>query len=133
MRLTAIAAYALSLAVAAGGIAREGIGDIEGARTDYDAVLTEPANVEDDMNAQEEARERLTPLSTGAGRRVALIIGNSSYTAVAALPNPAHDADMLARALRRIGFQTVTLSNDLGYQALNDTLHAFPRETERVD
>jgi len=39
-----------------------------------------------------------------AERRVALVVGNSSYNTVAALPNPQRDAQAIAAALRAIGF-----------------------------
>src|SRR5262249_36205221 len=38
-------------------------------------------------------------------RRVALVIGNSRYRAVPALPNPRRDAETVAEALRQVGFQ----------------------------
>ncbi|MBP0583508.1 tetratricopeptide repeat protein, partial [Labrys sp. LIt4] len=43
------------------------------------------------------------------GRRVALVIGNSAYAHVAALPNPKNDAAKVADTLRKIGFAEVTL------------------------
>ena len=39
------------------------------------------------------------------GRRVALVIGNSSYGAAGKLPNPGRDADMIAAALTTDGFE----------------------------
>lgn len=43
--------------------------------------------------------------------RIALVIGNGAYQAVNALPNPPHDAALMAKALRQAGFQ-VTLVED---------------------
>jgi uncharacterized caspase-like protein len=41
----------------------------------------------------------------GSGRRVALVIGNSAYQHTPALPNPTNDADAMAAALQRLGFE----------------------------
>ncbi len=45
------------------------------------------------------------------GKRVALIIGNSTYRNVPALPNPANDASDVAAAFRRLGFAVTLLQN----------------------
>lgn len=66
-------------------------------------------------------------------RRVALIIGNSAYQNVSALPNPQHDADKVAATLRAIGFDTVTLANNATHQAVNDALRNFADATEQSD
>ena len=42
-----------------------------------------------------------------AGRRVALVVGNSGYLAVAPLANPANDARLIAATLRGLGFTIV--------------------------
>jgi hypothetical protein len=47
-----------------------------------------------------------------AGRRVALVIGNSAYVSVPELDNPSNDAKAVARQLRDLGFE-VTLLLDL--------------------
>ncbi|MGE0213337.1 MAG: caspase domain-containing protein [Parvibaculaceae bacterium] len=59
-----------------------------------------------------------------AERRVALVIGNSTYTAVTHLPNPVNDADDIAAALRRIGF-TVSLTKDLDFNGFRRALRDF--------
>jgi TPR repeat protein len=41
-------------------------------------------------------------------RRVAFVVGNSAYTKVPALPNPKNDAEAVAAALRRSGFEVIT-------------------------
>jgi hypothetical protein len=73
----------------------------------------------------------ITPATFGV--RVALVIGNSSYRNVAALPNPARDAEMIASTLRQVGFQTVTLANNLSHESLIDALHSFARTAENAD
>jgi tetratricopeptide (TPR) repeat protein len=66
-------------------------------------------------------------------RRVALVLGNSAYKRVAALPNPRGDAELVATALRAVGFQSVRLENDLAREKLIDVLRAFGREAESAD
>lgn len=46
-----------------------------------------------------------------AENRVALVIGNSSYTTVSALPNPANDAKAMASFLKAAGFEVVQAPN----------------------
>jgi len=67
------------------------------------------------------------------GRRVALVIGNSAYKNVAALPNPQRDAGTIAASLRAIGFETVTLVNDSSREKLIDALRTFGDEAEKAD
>ena len=75
------------------------------------------------------------PPATAAdpGRRVALVIGNSSYTAVPKLVNPPRDAETVAAALRRAGFQSVVTATDLTRERLIAALLAFGREADRAD
>jgi tetratricopeptide (TPR) repeat protein len=73
------------------------------------------------------------PTRPDLGRRVALIIGNSAYKAVATLPNPRRDAEAIAASLRRVGFQTVRLEADLGREKLIDALRNFAREADLAD
>jgi urea transport system substrate-binding protein len=67
------------------------------------------------------------------GRRIALVIGNSGYKNVQALANAQRDATTVADALRRIGFQAVSLQIDLGKEKLVETLRLFAREAETSD
>lgn len=67
------------------------------------------------------------------GRRVALVIGNSAYQSVTPLPNPQKDASAIATSLRNIGFEVVTLSNDLTQQQLSEALRSFANEAEKSD
>lgn len=45
--------------------------------------------------------------TTGSERRVALVIGNSTYQSAPHLPNPASDAEALAGTLQRLGFEVL--------------------------
>jgi hypothetical protein len=67
------------------------------------------------------------------GRRVALVIGNSHYDAVATLPNPVRDAAAIAAALRRVGFQDVTLLQDLSKGAMERALVDFADNVQDAD
>jgi tetratricopeptide (TPR) repeat protein len=59
------------------------------------------------------------------GRRVALVIGNSAYQNVQALPNPARDADAIADSFRKVGFQSVQVEHDLTREQLTKALRKF--------
>lgn len=138
-------------------------GDLDRARADFNMALAVPQHDDDADEAQESARKALAALDAGRqseqknaapaehssasqpdrpaepanlaspGRRVALVIGNSAYKAVAALPNPRRDADALAAALRRAGFASVTVRLDLGRDQLVQALRAFEEEVENAD
>lgn len=66
------------------------------------------------------------------GRRVALVIGNSNYLHVPRLPNPANDADDLAQAFRRLGFE-VRQASDLDDRGMRLALRDFGIMAERAD
>ena len=66
-------------------------------------------------------------------RRVALVIGNSAYQNVGALPNPQKDAQALATTLRNIGFDVVTLAQDATRDKLSEALRTFAEESEKAD
>jgi hypothetical protein len=74
-----------------------------------------------------------TVVSSYADNRVALVIGNSSYASVAALPNPKRDAEAVTAALRNVGFQSVTMIADAGRETLVKALGAFAREADGAD
>ena len=48
---------------------------------------------------------------THAAERIALVVGNSEYTRLGALANPANDADLIAEALEDVGFDVTKLLN----------------------
>jgi hypothetical protein len=66
------------------------------------------------------------------GRRVALVIGNSAYRNVAALPNPANDAADVAAALTRLGF-TVALITNASFEEMRRGLIALGRDATGAD
>jgi hypothetical protein len=67
-----------------------------------------------------------------ADKRVALIIGNGGYKYAPHLPNPAHDAEDVAAALNRMGFQTI-LEIDLNQAGMQDAAIRFAREARAAD
>ncbi len=63
-------------------------------------------------------------------RRVALVIGNSTYRSVPKLANPGRDALAISDILKRSGFQLVQMYTDIGRNEILDALHSFTREAE---
>jgi hypothetical protein len=66
------------------------------------------------------------------GKRVALVIGNSAYRNVPALPNPANDAGDVAAALNRLGF-AVTLITNASFEEMRRGLIALGRIAADAD
>ena len=67
----------------------------------------------------------LVSLAAQAEKRVALVIGNSAYQTVSALPNPVRDAKAVAEALREAGFADVTEAYDLSKAKFDEALKRF--------
>ncbi|OCK58981.1 caspase family protein [Bradyrhizobium sp. LMTR 3] len=138
------------------GLAYEKLADFAKARSDFKATLglTQKAS----KWAQDKARERLAVLSStqpatpsldkanvataivtstapisNNDRRIALVIGNSAYENVAALPNPVRDAKLVADVLKRAGFETVISLTDLRKDALVSALRDFAARAETAD
>jgi len=68
-----------------------------------------------------------------AEKRVALVIGNGSYSKVARLPNPVNDANAMAALFRRAGFDVVEIKRDLGVAAMRRTLRDFSDQVRDAD
>jgi hypothetical protein len=66
------------------------------------------------------------------GKRVALVIGNSTYRSVPTLPNPANDAADIAAALNRLGF-AVTLVTNASFDQMRRGLIALGRDAAGAD
>ena len=66
------------------------------------------------------------PPGLADGKRVALVIGNSTYRNVPTLPNPANDGADIAAALTRLGF-AVTLVTNASFDQMRRGLIAFGR------
>ncbi len=65
------------------------------------------------------------PNSSKTGKRVALIIANSSYGQVGTLPNPPNDATLVADSLKRAGFSSITVRPDQKLADLTSALRDF--------
>ncbi|WP_324418272.1 tetratricopeptide repeat protein [Bradyrhizobium sp.] len=138
------------------GLAYEKLGDFASARSDFKATLglTQKAS----RWAQDKARERLAVLPSSQpaapsiektnvttaivtatapisnnDRRIALVIGNSAYKNVAALPNPVNDASLVADVLKRTGFETVISLTNLRKDDLVSALRDFAARAETAD
>src|SRR5882724_6578124 len=59
-----------------------------------------------------------------AESRMALVIGNSAYQTVPALPNPANDAKAVAEFLKLAGFEVTTVK-DLAQHEMRQTIGQF--------
>src|SRR6185312_10584774 len=66
------------------------------------------------------------------GRRVALVLGNSSYKFMPTLRNPKNDATDVANAFRHLGFETV-LATDLDRMGMNAAVSQFSRIVTGAD
>jgi tetratricopeptide (TPR) repeat protein len=67
------------------------------------------------------------------GKRVALVIGNAAYFNLDVLPNSRRDAVSIADALRRLGFQSVSLQRDVTREELANALRDFSRLANTAD
>jgi hypothetical protein len=142
------------------GMVYEKRADIAKARADYTAAMNAAQRSETERQAKIAARARLaalqdTPASASAtaiapaaasvaavgaaapiavaDHRIALVIGNSAYENVPALPNPARDAALVADTLKRAGFETVMVQTNLRKDALMTALRDFAARAERAD
>jgi hypothetical protein len=67
-----------------------------------------------------------------AEKRVALVIGNGDFANATQLPNPRNDAEDVAAALKREGFETI-VEIDLDQAKMQDTAIAFARAAREAD
>ena len=72
------------------------------------------------------------PSVVSAAGRVALVVGNSDYAAIGALPNPGNDAADVSAALGRLGFDVTTVQ-DADRVDMNEALRTFTRESVGAD
>lgn len=75
----------------------------------------------------------LLPTLAAAEKRVALVIGNAAYSRVAPLPNAANDSAAIAELLRKAGFDSVELRDNLGIGALRRALRDFSDRVRDAD
>src|ERR1700756_177793 len=67
-----------------------------------------------------------------ADNRLALVIGNSAYVRLPHLPNPAHDAEDVAAALKRSGFE-IMVATDLDKAGMDEAMIKFARAARAAD
>lgn len=70
--------------------------------------------------------------SSSAETRVALVIGNGAYKNAPQLPNPLNDANDVAAALKRDGFDTI-LATNLNKDGMQDAAIRFARAARTAD
>jgi hypothetical protein len=68
-----------------------------------------------------------------AGKRVALVLGNSAYQNVPRLPNPVNDAALMADTFKKAGFDVVVSRNDLGALETRRVLRDFSDSAADAD
>ncbi|RZN10178.1 caspase (peptidase) [Bradyrhizobium genosp. SA-3] len=68
-----------------------------------------------------------------AEKRVALVIGNSAYKSVPKLANPVNDAGLIGAMLRKAGFDTVDVRQDLNAPEMRKALREFGARTRDAD
>ncbi len=73
------------------------------------------------------------PVVAASETRVALVIGNARYEAQSPLKNPHNDAAAIAAALRKAGFKTVTVAENLSRDALVKALQEFQDKADAAD
>jgi tetratricopeptide (TPR) repeat protein len=112
---------------------RDGAGDGVAAISDIEHALSLNPNLAYARAKLEEIKNRRSAvLARGLpvipGRRVALVIGNSAYDRLQKLPNAVGDADAVAKALGKSGYQ-VTYVHDLSTKDLKTAIDTFRDQT----
>lgn len=68
-----------------------------------------------------------------AEKRVALIVGNSSYQTVPQLPNPSRDATSVAKMFRDAGFDSVDIQLNVGNLEFKRAIRKFETTADQAD
>ena len=68
-----------------------------------------------------------------AGKRVALVMGNSSYQTVPQLPNPSRDANAVAKMFRDAGFDSVETQLNVGNLEFKRSIRKFEVMADQAD
>ena len=74
----------------------------------------------------------VAPAVVFADGRVALVVGNGTYTHIGRLPNPDNDARDMSAALRRLGFEVTTELDAQSAEFLAETTNLGSDEEGRV-
>ena len=73
------------------------------------------------------------PDAAWAEKRVALIVGNSSYETVPQLPNPSRDANSVAKMFRDAGFDSVDVQINVGNLEFKRAIRKFETVADQAD
>jgi hypothetical protein len=73
------------------------------------------------------------PSEAFAEKRVALIVGNSTYQTVPQLPNPSRDAASVGQMFRDAGFETVDVQLNLGNLEFKRSIRKFEVAADQAD
>ena len=68
-----------------------------------------------------------------AGKRVALVVGNSAYQTVPQLPNPSRDANSIAKMFRDAGFDTVDIALNVGNLEFKRAIRKFEATADQAE
>ena len=71
-------------------------------------------------------------IDTRIEKRIALVIGNSSYTGNLALKNPVNDADSMQSVLYEVGFE-VQIAKNLNRQSMEIVIENFVTKIKKID
>lgn len=79
--------------------------------------------------------DQVQAMAASQGRRIALVIGNTTYMnkSMPSLLNPRNDAEAMASLLRNIGFQSVTLLVNASRPRLIDALRTMAAQAKTAD
>jgi hypothetical protein len=112
--------------------------ELEKLRADNEEAKRKQAELEQQLRlAQNQpfantSQSNQTPPLINQGRRVALVIGNASYSSVPKLINPTNDAREVTRALQATGFEVIRLENaDL--RQMQDAVRSFGNRLGKND
>jgi Caspase domain len=75
----------------------------------------------------------LAPDVAWADKRVALIVGNSTYQTVPQLPNPSRDASAVAKMFRDAGFDSVDVQLNVGNLEFKRSIRKFEALADQAD
>src|ERR1700682_3393783 len=75
----------------------------------------------------------LSPDPAWADKRVALIVGNSTYQTVPQLPNPARDASSVAKMFKDAGFDSVDVALNVGRLEVKRASRKFEATADQAD
>jgi hypothetical protein len=75
----------------------------------------------------------VAPDAAWAEKRVALIVGNSTYQTVPQLPNPSRDATSVAKMFKDAGFDSVELALNVGNLEFKRAIRKFEATADQAD